>query len=94
MLRDLLPRQDEMAVRRLGRDTRGAVAAAPVAGSESRGEEAMKELLVKFVREDEGQDLIEYALLAGLLTTGVIALIGAIGTKVAGYFTALDALMP
>ena len=28
----------------------------------------MRNLLARFIREDEGQDLIEYALLAGVLT--------------------------
>ena len=54
----------------------------------------MKVLLARFVREDEGQDVIEYALLAGLLTTGVIVFINNVGTKVLGYFTALDGAIP
>jgi pilus assembly protein Flp/PilA len=42
-------------------------------------EEVMKGLMVRFVREDEGQDLIEYALLAT-----VIALVVFVGASAAG----------
>jgi pilus assembly protein Flp/PilA len=54
----------------------------------------MKELLRRFVREDDGQDIIEYALLAGLITTGVAATITTIGTKVLGLFNQLDGVIP
>ena len=47
----------------------------------------MKSLFVRFVREDAGQDLIEYGLLVGIITVGAIAAITAIGPKVAAYFT-------
>ena len=47
----------------------------------------MKNLIVRFVREDAGQDLIEYGLLVGIITVGAIAAITAIGPKVAEYFT-------
>jgi pilus assembly protein Flp/PilA len=50
----------------------------------------MKELLVSLVRDDEGQDLIEYGLLAGLITTAVVAAITAIGTRVLTLFTDLQ----
>jgi Flp pilus assembly pilin Flp len=53
----------------------------------------MRELLARFVREDEGQDIIEYALLAALLTTGVITTIGLIGGDVLAIFTDLEALI-
>jgi pilus assembly protein Flp/PilA len=50
----------------------------------------MKELFTRLVREDEGQDLIEYGLLAGLITTAVVAAITAIGTRVLQLFTDLQ----
>jgi Flp pilus assembly pilin Flp len=56
----------------------------------STGEGVMRELLARFVREDEGQDIIEYALLAGLITTGVIGFITTIGADVLAIFTELD----
>jgi pilus assembly protein Flp/PilA len=39
----------------------------------------MKALFIRFVREDEGQDLIEYALLAAGISLAAIGGIGAIG---------------
>jgi Flp pilus assembly pilin Flp len=50
-------------------------------------------LLKRFVREDAGQDLIEYGLLVGLITAAVVLLIGPIGTVILGYYQGLsDAL--
>jgi pilus assembly protein Flp/PilA len=54
----------------------------------------MKNLIARFVREDEGQDLIEYGLLIGIITVGCILAIQSIGPKVASYFTTLDAALP
>lgn len=47
-------------------------------------------ILKRFVKETEGQDLIEYGLLVGLITVGIAATIGPIGEKVLGYFTGLE----
>ena len=54
----------------------------------------MKNLIVRFISEDQGQDLIEYGLLIAIITTGAIVSIQAIGPKVALYFTNLNALLP
>jgi pilus assembly protein Flp/PilA len=54
----------------------------------------MKNLIARFVREDEGQDLIEYGLLIGIITVGCIAAILLIGPKVTAYFTTLEAALP
>ena len=54
----------------------------------------MKALINKFVREESGQDLIEYGLLIGIITVGAIASIIAIGPKVADYFNDTNALLP
>jgi pilus assembly protein Flp/PilA len=54
----------------------------------------MRKVLARFIREDEGQDLIEYGLLAGIITTGVVLVIGTIGTKVKTLFTSLDNVIP
>lgn len=53
----------------------------------------MKNVALSFVRNDEGQDLIEYGLLVGIITVGCIFAISSIGGKVTGYFTALDAAL-
>jgi len=49
----------------------------------------MKALIARIVREDEGQDLIEYALLGGIITAVGAALITALGTKVSTLMNAL-----
>jgi pilus assembly protein Flp/PilA len=54
----------------------------------------MKGLLVKLVRSDDGQDLIEYGLLVGIITIGAIVAINAIGPKVKTYFDNLNTAMP
>lgn len=40
----------------------------------------MRNLFTRFVKEEEGQDLIEYALLAGFIALACVAAIIAIGT--------------
>ena len=50
----------------------------------------MRTLVNRFVRDDQGQDLIEYAILIGLITVGVVAIVAAIGTWVQGQFTTLN----
>ena len=49
----------------------------------------MKSLIVRFVREEEGQDLIEYALLAGLISLVCVAAITTVGTDVKALFEAV-----
>ena len=54
----------------------------------------MKALVARFVREEAGQDLIEYGLLIGIITAAAITAIQAIGPKVGGYYTNLNSLLP
>jgi pilus assembly protein Flp/PilA len=54
----------------------------------------MKNLFNRFVREEEGQDLIEYGLLVGIITVACIVAITAIGPKVGSYFSNLNANLP
>ena len=54
----------------------------------------MKNLFNRFVREEDGQDLIEYGLLVGIITVGCIVAIQAIGPKVGSYFSNLNAALP
>jgi Flp pilus assembly pilin Flp len=50
-------------------------------------------LLKRFVRDESGQDLIEYGLLVGLITAVVVATIILIAPIVSGYYvTLLDAI--
>ena len=53
----------------------------------------MKNIVLSFVTDDKGQDLIEYGLLIGIITVVCVATIKLIGPKVAGYYTALNALL-
>ena len=42
----------------------------------------MKNLFNRFIREEQGQDLIEYALLAGLISLASVAAITALGAAI------------
>ena len=42
----------------------------------------LKTLVARFVRDEQGQDLIEYALLAGLIALVAVVAIGNAGTEV------------
>jgi pilus assembly protein Flp/PilA len=54
----------------------------------------MKNLFSKFVREEAGQDLIEYALLAGLISLVCVAAITAAGQKVSTLFDNVQNAIP
>jgi pilus assembly protein Flp/PilA len=56
--------------------------------------ERMKTLFTKFIRDEEGQDLIEYGLLIGIITAGAISFITPIGNKVSQYFSKLNSALP
>ena len=47
----------------------------------------MKTLFNRFVREEQGQDLIEYALLAGLISLASVIAVTAVGTALDSKFT-------
>jgi pilus assembly protein Flp/PilA len=49
----------------------------------------MKSLFNRFVREEQGQDLIEYALLAGFISLAAVAAITAVGTQHNGLYDAV-----
>jgi pilus assembly protein Flp/PilA len=51
----------------------------------------MKQLMKRFVREDEGQDLIEYVLLASFIAAGVIAGATALGTNLNTWYSSVGA---
>jgi Flp pilus assembly pilin Flp len=54
----------------------------------------VKSLISRFVCDDQGQDLIEYGLLLGIISTACILSIEAIGPKVASYFSNLNTALP
>jgi len=47
----------------------------------------MRDLFRRLVREEEGQDLIEYALLAGFISLAVTAMVFAIGGSLNVLYT-------
>jgi pilus assembly protein Flp/PilA len=51
----------------------------------------MKALFKRFVREEEGQDLIEYALLAGFISLVAVAAITQVGQGINGVYTNINA---
>lgn len=46
----------------------------------------MKNLIQRFVREEEGQDLIEYALLAAIIAIGAVVAMRALSTQINSTF--------
>jgi Flp pilus assembly pilin Flp len=57
----------------------------------SSGSEAMlRQLLVNFWKEESGTELLEYALLVGLIVIGAMGLMSAMGVKVLGKWQSLD----
>ena len=52
-------------------------------------EDSMKSVIRQFIRDEQGQDLIEYGLLVGVVTAVSAATVSAIGTKVGTWFDAL-----
>ena len=51
----------------------------------------MKNVFDRFVHDDKGQDLVEYALLAGFISLIAIAAITSIGTTVNSWYVGYDA---
>ena len=51
---------------------------------------AIKNLIAKLARDEQGGEVLEYALIAGLIVVAAIAIIGAVGTKVMARWTSLN----
>ena len=43
--------------------------------------------LKNFINDEEGQDLVEYALLLGFIAIACVAAVTALGTKISTYFS-------
>jgi pilus assembly protein Flp/PilA len=56
--------------------------------------DAIVQLFDRIVREEDGQDMIEYALLAALLAVAAVTALIALGPKVSGVFTSVDGDLP
>ncbi|MDQ3347855.1 MAG: Flp family type IVb pilin [Acidobacteriota bacterium] len=53
----------------------------------------MKKLMIRFVREEEGQDLIEYSLLAALIAVACIVTMKALAVDINEIFVAIGAAL-
>jgi pilus assembly protein Flp/PilA len=53
----------------------------------------MKNLMARFVREEEGQDLIEYSLLAALIAVGSIVVMNEVGDEIDAIFRRITAAL-
>jgi pilus assembly protein Flp/PilA len=49
-----------------------------------------KKIFVKLVRDEQGGEVLEYALIAGLIVVAAIAVIGSIGTKLLARWSSLN----
>jgi pilus assembly protein Flp/PilA len=49
--------------------------------------------LKRLARDEQGGEVLEYALIAGLIVVAAIAVIGAVGTKVLARWTSLNSSM-
>jgi Flp pilus assembly pilin Flp len=54
----------------------------------------MSGLLRRFVREDDGQDLVEYAMLVALIAIVCVAGVGALGTALNGWYASVTGQIP
>ena len=50
----------------------------------------MKAMISKLVKDEQGGEVLEYALIAGLIVVAAIAVITAVGTKVLARWTSLN----
>jgi pilus assembly protein Flp/PilA len=53
----------------------------------------MKNFVVRFIREDEGQDLIEYALLAAFISLAAVLAIQSLGSAVNDVYTRVSSTL-
>jgi pilus assembly protein Flp/PilA len=54
----------------------------------------MKNFMLSLICDEQGQDLIEYALLAGLISIICVAAVKAAGTKVSALFVSVENAIP
>jgi pilus assembly protein Flp/PilA len=64
-----------------------------IAYSKENTMKAMKKMLASLVKDEQGGEVLEYALIAGLIVVAAIAVIGSVGTKVLARWTSLNSSM-
>jgi pilus assembly protein Flp/PilA len=73
------------------RDVGGArLRPGPHAERKEKAMKTVKNLLTKLVKDEQGGEVLEYALIAGLIVVAAIAVIGSVGTKVLAKWTSLN----
>ena len=50
--------------------------------------------MMKFLKDESGQGMVEYGLIIGLIAVGVIAALGFLGPKVATLFNTVTSTLP
>ena len=53
----------------------------------------MRQVIAKLLKDEAGGEVLEYALIAGLIVVAAIAVIGAVGTKVLARWTSMNSSM-
>jgi Flp pilus assembly pilin Flp len=51
---------------------------------------ALRNLVVRLIKDERGGEVLEYALIAGLIVVAAIAVIGTVGTKVLARWNSLN----
>jgi pilus assembly protein Flp/PilA len=54
----------------------------------------MSQLIRRFVREDQGQDLVEYAMLLALIALVVVGGVTTFGNAISTWYTTLSGRLP
>jgi Flp pilus assembly pilin Flp len=54
---------------------------------------AIRNLLTSLVKDEQGGEVLEYALIAGLIVVAAIAVIGSVGSKVLARWNSLNSSM-
>ncbi len=54
----------------------------------------MVKAMVRFLNDEEGATAIEYALIAGLISMGIIVGAGLLGTALGTFFTSVSGMFP
>jgi len=62
----------------------------PPPGADDRRMKTFSIQLSRLLRDERGGEVLEYALVAGLLVVSAIAVIGSVGTKVLARWKSLD----
>jgi len=62
----------------------------PLGGQTKKREDVMRNLIARLVTEEQGGEVLEYALIAGLIVVAAIAAISVVGTKVLARWNSLS----